>query len=70
MVSSMFDFKTQSDYYEFVHDKIQIMLHTRLEQEYGLIKVPIPWNPSDTTSRSQGSPIQSDCPRVFASYVK
>ncbi|KAG0378054.1 hypothetical protein BGX24_004847 [Mortierella sp. AD032] len=63
---NMFDFKTQSDYYEFVHDKIQIMLHERLEQEYGFVKVPIPWDPSDARSRGRG-PIPSDCPRVFVS---
>ncbi|KAK3822356.1 MAG: hypothetical protein J3R72DRAFT_479707 [Linnemannia gamsii] len=63
---NMFDFKTQSDYYEFVHDKIQVILHERLVQEYGLVRVPIPWDPSHTRSQG-GGPIPSDCPRVFVS---
>ncbi|KAF9129915.1 hypothetical protein BGW39_003650 [Mortierella sp. 14UC] len=58
---NMFDFKTQSDYYEFVHDKIQRMLHERLIRDFNFARVPVPWNPSSTTSKS------ADCPVVFVS---
>ncbi|KAF9294009.1 hypothetical protein BGZ88_004580 [Linnemannia elongata] len=62
---NMFDFGTQSDYYEFVHDKLQEMLHARLMQDYGFKKIAIPWDPNEDISRAEGR-IPHDCPRVFA----
>ncbi|KAF9909313.1 hypothetical protein EC991_008824 [Linnemannia zychae] len=62
----MFDFETQSDYYEFLHDKIQEMLHERLMRDFDFVKIPVPWDPSSTISESQ-DPIPANCPQVFAS---
>ncbi|KAG0050856.1 hypothetical protein BGZ89_003716 [Linnemannia elongata] len=62
---NMFDFGTQSDYYEFVHDKLQEMLHARLMQDYGFKKIAIPWDPNEDISRAGGR-IPPDCPQVFA----
>ncbi|KAG0296393.1 hypothetical protein BGZ97_004544 [Linnemannia gamsii] len=62
---NMFDFQTQSDYYEFVHDKLQVMLHKRLMQEYGFKMLAVPWDPNTSASLRVPGRIPRDCPRVF-----
>ncbi|KAG0290189.1 hypothetical protein BGZ96_006340 [Linnemannia gamsii] len=62
---NMFDFKTQSDYYEFIHDKLQVMLHKRLVQEYGFKMLAVPWEPTASASLKAQGRIPRDCPRVF-----
>ncbi|KAK3833404.1 MAG: hypothetical protein JOS17DRAFT_740392 [Linnemannia elongata] len=62
---NMFDFGTQSDYYEFVHDKLQLMLHARLMQDYGFKRIAVPWDPKEKFWSAENL-IPPDCPRVFA----
>ncbi|KAF9932406.1 hypothetical protein FBU30_008258 [Linnemannia zychae] len=68
---NLFDFKTQSDYYEFLHDKIQDMLSERLIKEYKFQKIPVPWVSSATDSNNKNSSkskvsVSPDCPQVYA----
>ncbi|KAF9156052.1 hypothetical protein BG015_007469 [Linnemannia schmuckeri] len=47
------------------HDKLQVILHEKLMQDYGFKKIAIPWDPNATFPRIGGR-IPPDCPRVFA----
>ncbi|KAG0219756.1 hypothetical protein BGX33_001073 [Mortierella sp. NVP41] len=60
---NMFDFKTQERYYEFVHGKIQKIIHERLMTEYKFVRLAIPWDPNPSV-RAKGIR-HPDCPHVF-----